>query len=107
MPDIIRVSGSDGSHSCTFDCGDLPADAEIVASGHEPNGYFWEGMLQYLAPELADDLEFDSYGGMFAAYGDRSAVERAQQTLQPYLEDGQRTAGAIRAAEDAGFQFDD
>jgi hypothetical protein len=25
-----------------------------VAAGHEPNGYFWEGLVTYLAPTLPE-----------------------------------------------------
>jgi hypothetical protein len=107
MTDWLRVDESDGSFSCTFYCGELPADEAVIASGHEPNGYFWEGLVQYLAPDVAEQLELDSEGGMFAAYGDRGVVERLQALLRPYVEDGQRVSSAIRDAEAAGFQFDD
>lgn len=97
----------DGSVSLTFYCGELPADGAISAAGHEPNGYFWEGMVQYLAPELAELVELDSEAGMFAAYGERPTLEQLQAIIDPYLDDGERVAVAVREAEASGFQFDD
>lgn len=86
----------DGSFSLTFYCGELPADAAIAAAGHEPNGYFWEGMVRYVSPQLAGQLELDSEAGMFAANGDRSTLEEVETLLAPYLEVGQRVAATIR-----------
>jgi hypothetical protein len=60
MPNHLKMLDIDGATSLTFYCGELPADAAISAAGHEPNGYFWEGMVQYLSPELAELLELDS-----------------------------------------------
>lgn len=107
MADLLHVHESDGSYSCTFSCGELPADEAIVAAGHEPNGYFWEGLVTYLAPELGAKLELDSEGGMFAAYGTEEVVQQLVDLLRPYLADGQRVASAIAAAETVGFEFDD
>lgn len=97
----------DGSIGLTFYCGELPADEAIIAAGHEPNGYFWEGMVQYLAPELAEQLELDSEAGMFAANGERALLEQLRALVDPYLDDGERVAVTIREAEASGFQFDD
>jgi len=43
VPDHIKLIDVAGSSSLLFECGDLPADAAVLAAGHEPNGYFWEG----------------------------------------------------------------
>ncbi len=103
----MEVADSDGSFSLTFPCGELPADGAIADAGHEPNGYFWEGMLRYLAPHLAEQVELDAEAGMFAAYGERSTLEDVAALLGSYLDDGQRVAAIIREAEESGFQFDD
>ncbi|KRB75126.1 hypothetical protein ASE01_17355 [Nocardioides sp. Root190] len=103
----ITIHEIDGAFSLTFYCGDLPADEAIVETGHEPNGYFWEGMVQYLAPEIAEQLELDSEGGMFAANGERPALDALQSLIEPYLGDGEKVATVIREAEDSGFAFDD
>ena len=49
-PDFIRLLDSEdtGSTSCFFDAA-APTTADVVASlGHEPNGYFWEGVVRRL-----------------------------------------------------------
>jgi hypothetical protein len=48
-----------GSYSLTFECGDLPADVAAFAAGHVPNGYFWEGVIQYFAGGLLSQVELD------------------------------------------------
>jgi len=93
--------------SLTFACGQLPADEAIAAAGHEPNGYLWEGMVQYLLPELANQVELDSEAGTFAAKGDPAVLGRLRALNDPFLDDGEQVAAAIRAAEASGFQFDD
>lgn len=107
MPNYINIHDIDGSLSLTFYCGELPADEAIGAAGHEPNGYFWEGVVRYLAPALAEGVELDSEAGMFAANGDQAAVEQLRELMAPYLDDGPRIAATIREAEASGFQFDD
>ena len=67
----------------------------------------WEGVVQFLAPALADQVELDSEGGMFAAVGDRAVLEQIQALIDPYVDDGERIAATIREAEASGFQFDD
>lgn len=107
VPNHTILHDIDGSISLTFYCGELPADGAITASGHEPNGYFWEGMVQYLAPDLANQVELDSEAGMFCAYGDRKVLEQVQTLIDPYLDDGERVGATVREAESSGFQFDD
>lgn len=94
-------------YDCTFYVGELPVDESIVAAGHEPNGYFWEGMLRYLGPDLAEQIELDSEGGMFAAFGRRRQMKRVQGVLAPYLVDSGLVADTVAAAARAGFEFDD
>lgn len=107
MPDQISVHNIGGSASLTFNCGQLPADEAVSATGHEPNGYFWEALVQYLAPALAEKLELDSEAGMFAATGDLAILEQLRQLMSPYLDDGERVARTIREAEASGFRLDD
>ena len=107
VPDHTNMIDVGGAISLTFYCGELPAEAAIIAAGHEPNGYFWEGMIQYLAPTLADQVDLDSEAGMFSAEGDLAVLEQIRVLIDPYLDDGERVATAIREAEASGFQFDD
>lgn len=107
VPDHATIIDVGGATSLTFYCGELSADEAISAADHEPNGYFWEGLVRFVAPELAARVELDSESGMFAAYGDRATLEELQRVLAGYLDDGGRVATTIRDAESSGFVFDD
>ncbi len=107
MPDHINIIDVAGSSSLTFACGELPADAAIFAAGHEPNGYFWEGVVEYLAGSLLSRIELDPEAGMFCARGDRALLAQLREELAGYLDDPERIARLIREAEASGFQFDD
>lgn len=101
---ILDVRGTD---TLTFYCGELPADAAISATGHEPNGYFWEGVAAYLDQALAARLELDSEAGMFSASGSRADLEDLQAKLEPLLSGQQDIRGLMTRAEADGFEFDD
>ncbi len=113
MTDDVSVAAratireNNGSFSLSFPCGELPADDAVVEADHEPNGYFWEGVAQFLAPDLAAVVEFDSEGSLFCAYGDRGPLARLQQVLEPCLSDPGRVTQVIGEATAAGFEFDD
>jgi hypothetical protein len=107
MAERMLLGEVEGAHSLSFACGELPVDEVIADAGHEPNGYFWEGVAQFLAPDLVAQVELDSESSMFCAYGGRGALERLRRLLKPCLEDGRRVAKVIRDAEAAGFQFVD
>ena len=103
----MQLIDLDGSSSLTFECGDLPADAAVFAAGHEPNGYFWEGVAEYLAGRLVSQLELDSEAGLFCATGDRALLSQLREELDGYLQNPEMVARLIREAEAAGFKFDD
>ena len=103
----ITISEFEASTSLTFECGDNPCDGAISEAGHEPNGYFWEGLVQFAWPDLAEALEFDSEAGMFAAYGSRQDLVALKTALDPLLGGTDRVADIISRAEAAGFQLDD
>jgi immunity protein 51 of polymorphic toxin system len=107
VPAYATIREDGGSFSLSFTCGELPADDAVIAADHEPNGYFWEGVAQFLAPDVAAVVEFDSEGSMFCAYGDRGPLARLQQVLEPCLADPARVRQVIRDATAAGFEFDD
>lgn len=100
----------DGSASVTFECL-TPADEAVLAAGHEPNGYFWEGVAQRLlttqAPQLLDAVGFDAEGSMFCAYGDGAALDALSALMTPVINDAARVREVISEAKAAGFQFDD
>jgi hypothetical protein len=93
--------------SIVFACGTLPVDDAVMATGHEPNGYFWESLTTYVAPEVASALRLDCEAGMFTAYGDHAALGRLREALGPYVSDGDRVTEVIARAEAEGFVFDD
>src|SRR5688500_9089866 len=107
MSELLKIDEIERSPCLTFYCGDLPADAAIMEVGHEPNGYFWEGIATYLHPALAARVELSSEGGMFAAYGERPDLEQLQAVMAPHLTDADAVMALIRRAESEGFVFDD
>lgn len=96
-----------GEHSLTFYCGDLPADDAIIEAGHEPNGYFWEGVATLIGGDLVKDLEFDSEGGMFCVAGDRARLEELRRVIEPVLASPVAVRAVIERAKAEGFEFDD
>jgi Immunity protein 51 len=99
MANFMRLVEIDGSHRLTLDCGRLPADQSIIDSGHEPNGYFWEGVATFLDAELVAALELESERGMFCVYGDQDRLGRLRSLMEPFIGDGERMAALIRDAE--------
>jgi hypothetical protein len=98
VPDHMNLIDFAGSSSLTFSCGDLPADAAVFAAGHEPNGHFWDGVVQYLAAGLLSQVELDSEAGMFCAGGDRVLLGQLREVLAGYLVNPGKIAQLIREA---------
>jgi hypothetical protein len=111
--DPLRVIEHDpGKYSLLLDAGTTNVDALVEELGHEPNGYFWEGVAQFListeAPTLAGRFGYDPEGGMFCAYGeDREALEELGTRMAAVAADANRMRQLIAAAEADGFEFDD
>ncbi len=103
----MKLHDFDGEHSLTLTAGDQVADTAIVAAGHEPNGYFWEGLVQFVWPEVAERLEFDSEGGMFCALGSSSDLTQLKAVMEPVITSPEAVRGIIARAEASGFEFDD
>lgn len=107
MESLIRFDPTEAEPSLIFDCGDLPVDDVLLAADIEPNGYFWEGVLRFLAPPLSADIEFDSEADMFCIYGDAQLLVQARGHLEPYLTDPTAIARLIEEAQAAGFDLED
>lgn len=80
--------------------------------GHEPNGYFWEGIAQLLvdieAPVLQGRFGYDPEGGMFVAYGsDRPTLDELATLMTTVATDADRLRRLVALAEERGFEFDD
>jgi hypothetical protein len=105
------VETSPGNFSLLLSDFDKIAVAEIVEElDHEPGGYFWEGVAKTLvrtsAPELEDQLSFDSEAGMFCAYGQNEAALRKLGELMELLFDDEDRMRALMEDADPD-DFDD
>lgn len=100
-----------GSASITLDAGTpvtAAVDDVIAELGHEPNGYFWEGVARRVAPDLADRLDTDPEAGMFSAYGtDPDALVDLATRLALLAREPDRMRALVVAADADGFDFDD
>ncbi|MER7589611.1 Imm51 family immunity protein [Micromonospora sp. NPDC127501] len=99
-------------YSLLLEAGTTPVDDLIRELGHEPNGYFWEGVAQLLVSTEAQTLEgrfdYDSEAGMFCADGtDRSALEELAVQMNVVVTDGERLRRLVLEAKASGFEFDD
>ncbi|MFF9870074.1 Imm51 family immunity protein [Streptomyces sp. NPDC013953] len=103
----INLYDSDGEHSLTLDAGGLAADAAVAAAGHEPNGYFWEGLVRFAWPDIAERLDFDSEAGMFCAVGSLIDLERLKTAVESVITSPEAVRDIIARAEISGFEFDD
>ncbi|MFY1616950.1 Imm51 family immunity protein [Micromonospora sp. WMMD736] len=106
------IETTPGRYSLLLNAGDSPVDDLVEELGHEPNGYFWEGVAQVLVSTEAQMLEgrfsYDPEGGMFCAYGtDREALEELAARMRVVATDGERMRRLITDAEARGFEFDD
>ncbi|MGX6603419.1 Imm51 family immunity protein [Micromonosporaceae bacterium Da 78-11] len=101
-----------GSYSLWLDAGTTPVDGDVEELGHEPNGYFWEGVARWLvrteAPALDGRFSYDPEAGAFCAYGtDREALADLAGRLNAVTSDGDRLRQLITEAGAEGFDFDD
>ncbi|WP_326560305.1 Imm51 family immunity protein [Micromonospora sp. NBC_01796] len=111
--DSIRLHElTPGKFSLSLDAGSTDVDDLIAELGHEPNGYFWEGVAQLLvsneAPALGGRFAYDPEGSMFVAYGtDRAALEELAIRMTAVATDPERMRQLVADAEANGFEFDD
>ncbi|MFA1543483.1 Imm51 family immunity protein [Actinomadura monticuli] len=101
-----------GRFSLLLDAGTTQVDELVEQLGHEPNGYFWEGVAQFLvsteAPALDGRFAYDPEGGMFCAHSeDRTVLQELAELITPVTTDGDRMRTLITSAEASGFEFDD
>ncbi|MFI6991849.1 immunity 51 family protein [Nonomuraea wenchangensis] len=106
------IEPTPGEYSLLLDAGTTRVDDVIEELGHEPNGYFWEGVAQVLvgteAPALEGRFSYDPEGDMFCAYGkDRGALEELGTLMATVATDADRTRRLVATAEANGFEFDD
>ncbi|WP_184615445.1 Imm51 family immunity protein [Sphaerisporangium krabiense] len=112
MHPLRLVESTPGKYSLLLDAGTTQVDDVVEELGHEPNGYFWEGVARVLVDTEAAALEgrfsYDPEGGMFCAYGrDRGALEELGARMAVVATDADRMRRLVVAAEADGFEFDD
>ncbi|WBB79866.1 immunity 51 family protein [Micromonospora sp. WMMD882] len=112
MRPLSLIELDPGKFSLLLQAGSTPVEAVIVELGHEPHGYFWEGVAQVLvsteAPGLAGRFSYDPEAGMFCAYGtDREALEELGALMTAVATDAERLRRLVVTAEADGFEFDD
>lgn len=106
------IETTPGAFSLLLDAGTTPVDELVVQLGHEPNGYFWEGVARFLVSTEAQALEgrfsYDPEGGMFCAYGkDRPALQELADLMSAVATSSDRMRRLVTSATAAGFEFDD
>ncbi|TYB48707.1 Imm51 family immunity protein [Actinomadura chibensis] len=112
MNPLKLIETTPGQFSLLLDAGSTQVDALVEELGHEPNGYFWEGVAQFLVGTEAKTLDgrfsYDPEGGMFCAYGtDRPALQELGELMSAVATDADRMRVLVAAAAAAGFEFDD
>jgi hypothetical protein len=112
MSPMKLIETTPGKFSLLLNAGTTQVDALVEQLGHEPNGYFWEGVAQYLvnaeAPTLEGRFSYDPEAGMFCAYGeDRTALQELAALMSGVAADAERMRKLIVSAEADGFEFDD
>lgn len=98
-----------GFYSLIMSTGETMADPAVVSAGHEPNGYFWQGVAEMLLqPDETTSYDFDCEAGMFCANGsDLGALQSLGVRMAAVANDADGMTALIRRAESQGFEFDD
>ena len=109
---FLRLVDTEGSTSLLayVEQAPEPVVEVITESGHEPNGYFFEGLATYLISQQDLDtsgIDPDSEAGMFCFYGDRAALDTLRNLMLDVVADPSKLAAVIEEAEASGHDFDD
>lgn len=97
-----------GEYSLILLADGTPSDDAVVALGHEPNGYFWQGVAERILPEqMRVGIRFDSEAGMFSARSDKETLVILGSEMARIATDPARVREVVAAAEADGFVFDD
>lgn len=87
-------------------------DDAIAELGHEPNGPFWEGIVELLVaaetPALQGRFWTDSEADAFLAHSsDRAVLDDLASRLRAIATDESRLRQLMELARSRGFTFDD
>ncbi|KXK58398.1 hypothetical protein AWW66_30000 [Micromonospora rosaria] len=112
MRPMRLIEPSPGTYSLLLDAGTTDVDDVVEELGHEPHGYFWEGVARVLvgteAPTLEGRFSYDPEGSMFCAYGtDRDALAELAARMSAVATDPERIRQVIALAPATGVEFDD
>ncbi|MBB5779323.1 Imm51 family immunity protein [Nonomuraea jabiensis] len=112
MLPLRLIEPTPGEYSLLLEAGTTRLDDVIEDLGHEPNGYFWEGVAQVLvgteAPALEGRFSYGPEGDMFCAYGkDHGGLEELGILMATIATDDDRVRRLVAAAEANGMQLDD
>jgi hypothetical protein len=111
--DCVEVAEiAPGEYSLSLEAGTTDVDDLISELGHEPNGYFWEGIVELLvtneSPSLEGRFSSDPEGGAYiATSNDRDALDDLAVLLRAVAADGNRLRQLMVFAKASGFEFDD
>jgi hypothetical protein len=103
------VETSPGARSLILVAGGTPSDQAVQELGHEPNGYFWQGVAERILPDgMIEVIDFDSESGMFCARSaDLETLVVLGTAMAAVVNDPARLRAVVAAAEADGFVFDD
>lgn len=112
MHPLRLVEATAGEYSLLLDAGTTAVDDVVEQLGHEPNGYFWASVAQWLAQTESSSLEgrfsCDPEADMFCACSeDRGVLEELGAQMAAVATEPDRMRQLIAAAEAAGFEFSD
>ena len=115
MEPLRLIENPDGTFCLFMPVCERPlADEVVEAFEHTPNGYFWEGIAQWLLSTnadlvaVADSIKFDSEGGTFVSLSaDKTALESLGAAMSDLINEPDRLRATIESAINADFEFDD
>jgi hypothetical protein len=112
MRALKLIETSPGRYSLLLNAGTTDVDRVIEDLGHDPGGYFWEGVARLLvsteAPALEGRFSYDPEASMFCAYGtDRGALESLAKLLNVVATDADQARKVVELAKAKGVDLDD
>ena len=107
MPDDrtdVVLAHHDDFDSLFFSAHDTGVEEAVLATGHEPDGHFWEAVTAHLirARKLRIDVDFHCEEDMFSVHGEPEHLAILHDQLLPYLDDPVAVTALIAQAERAG-----
>ena len=107
MPDDrtdVAIAHHGDFDSLFFSAHDTGVEEAVLATGHEPDGHFWEAVAHHLirARRLRLDVDLHCEEDMFSAHGEPGHLAILRDQLLPYLDDPVAVTTLIAQAERVG-----